>query len=315
MNFFWVNVGFSYDEVVKSNFLWAPMYAEKPVDSEDVAKGTKRRYLDHWTNVGTVRAGDIIFGNLDRKIVFVAVAMTDALPAPRPSTRAFDQWGRLGNKVPIEIFSLPTPIVVDGEVQDLFEARYNAQSKPKVFKANGHLFQGYMASIPDAAGVEILRLAGDSEIDAVEASDRLRGKTIGPKSPLQKPLGSTTKQAIRDARVGQGYFRQELLKLWPACPVTGVSNPSLLLASHVKPWAKSSDGERLDPFNGFLFAPHIDKLFDRGLIGFTDAGAIIINRLLSSSDRVALGIHTGIKISIHGSHKKYLAEHRKLYSL
>ena len=237
VRFFWVNVGQSYDEVVQNKFLWAPQFSEHPIDSTNLAKGTRTRYHDYWTNVSDVKAGDIIFGNVDRKIMFVAVASGDVIAALRPSTRAFSQWGNMGFSVPINIFPLAAPLAVDGEVKEAFDHRYNELSKPRIFKRNGDVFQGYMAAIPDAAGVEILQLVGDVEADAIEASDGLRSPGQRKQQKHRKPVGTTTKQAIRDARVGQGYFRQELLKMWKGCALTGVKNPNLLLASHSKPCA------------------------------------------------------------------------------
>ncbi|HHQ4534960.1 HNH endonuclease [Aeromonas veronii] len=64
-------------------------------------------------------------------------------------------------------------------------------------------------------------------------------------------------------------------KVEPACRVTGVSNKVLLIASHIKPWCKCDNIERLDGNNGLLLSPHIDKLFDRGWITFTDAGDLL----------------------------------------
>ncbi|WP_439840223.1 HNH endonuclease [Aeromonas veronii] len=44
----------------------------------------------------------------------------------------------------------------------------------------------------------------------------------------------------------------------------------------MKPWSKcANNAERLDGNNGLLLSPHIDKLFDRGWITFTDAGALL----------------------------------------
>ncbi|MFX7756070.1 HNH endonuclease signature motif containing protein, partial [Acinetobacter baumannii] len=77
----------------------------------------------------------------------------------------------------------------------------------------------------------------------------------------RRSASPTTKQALREARIGQGRFRRDLRTLWQRCPITGITNPDLLIASHVKPWAISSDEEKLDPYNGFLFAVHIDRLF------------------------------------------------------
>jgi putative restriction endonuclease len=57
-------------------------------------------------------------------------------------------------------------------------------------------------------------------------------------------------------RIGQDLFREALMELWEGrCALSGAKlPPALLRASHAKPWALSSDDERLDPFNGLLLA-------------------------------------------------------------
>ncbi|WP_371121728.1 hypothetical protein [Paenibacillus sp. OK060] len=40
---------------------------------------------------------------------------------------------------------------------------------------------------------------------------------------------------------------------------------SFLRPSHGKPW-RNSDNERLDKYNGFLFCPAHDSLYDKGYI-------------------------------------------------
>lgn len=114
-------------------------------------------------------------------------------------------------------------------------------------------------------------------------------------------------------RVGQDVFREALLALWQGrCAVTGIPFPSeLLRASHAKPWAKSSDAERLDPFNGLLLATHLDALFDSGLIGFDELGQLIASPQLDPVVRSYFGIQEGSRLrSIAPGHLPYLAWHR-----
>lgn len=75
---------------------------------------------------------------------------------------------------------------------------------------------------------------------------------------------------IRRARVGQGKYREALLEECSYCPVTMVNDERLLIASHIKPWAVSTDKEKLDPKNGYMLTPLYDKLFDKGFITFTE---------------------------------------------
>jgi HNH endonuclease len=40
---------------------------------------------------------------------------------------------------------------------------------------------------------------------------------------------------------------------WGArCPITGITDPALLRASHIVPWAECGDAQRLDVHNGLL---------------------------------------------------------------
>jgi len=55
-----------------------------------------------------------------------------------------------------------------------------------------------------------------------------------------------------------------------------VHNLAFLVASHIKPWRVSTNEERLSGSNGLLLSPHVDKLFDRGWISFSDEGEILI---------------------------------------
>jgi len=121
----------------------------------------------------------------------------------------------------------------------------------------------------------------------------------------------TEKDAMRKARIGQGQFRKELINYWSACAITGCKAPGLLRASHIKPWAKSEDIERLDLYNGLLLSPTLDACFDSGFISFNDSGDIIASDNLSANDMTALGIHKKMKLAnIEAQHCKYLAYHR-----
>jgi len=93
-------------------------------------------------------------------------------------------------------------------------------------------------------------------------------------------LSSTEKVALIVARRGQGVFRENVLRVEPRCRVTGVTDADHLRASHIKPWRDCSNGERLSENNGLMLAPHVDHLFDRGYISFTDAGELLVSKFL-----------------------------------
>ncbi len=71
---------------------------------------------------------------------------------------------------------------------------------------------------------------------------------------------------IVKVRKNQSAFRTMVLSSYEAtCAITGISQPELLVASHIVPWRVDSK-LRLDPRNGICLNPLHDKAFDAGLI-------------------------------------------------
>lgn len=60
--------------------------------------------------------------------------------------------------------------------------------------------------------------------------------------------------------------------------------PALLVASHIKPWAASTNRERISDDNGFILRSTYDKLFDRGYISFQDDGRLLISNMISNDN-------------------------------
>jgi predicted restriction endonuclease len=151
------------------------------------------------------------------------------------------------------------------------------------------------------------RHAGDDTLDEVEAARLVERAARG------RRLSETEKKALILSRRGQGQFRDDLLKLWRRrCAITGCRDTRLLRASHLKPWKRSTNPQRLDPFNGLLLAPQLDAALDRGLITFTDSGRIQLSATVSSADYRCLGIRRAMKLShIDHRHQAYLQFHRR----
>lgn len=119
------------------------------------------------------------------------------------------------------------------------------------------------------------------------------------------------KKAVINTRVNQGIFRDLLLKKYKKCCLCDVQNHTLLIASHIKPWAESKPKEKLDVDNGFLMCPNHDKLFDKGYITFDNGGKIIISDRLTENDRAFLNVDNRMHIDLTESNKKYLKFHRE----
>lgn len=299
MDFFWVNLGTSYKEVAVNKFLWAPAYV--------IGKNGKKKTNAGWDQVQEVKAGDVIFCHLSGNIIYVAVALKDAYPAKRPETGTYDQWNDDGFRIDVDLIEITTPVSVAGFKPTLI-AIHNQNCLPALFTKTGGTAQQYMVRLPPGAGSLILSYLGDVEIKVSEQSSK--------KQKGRKLSQGSNRETIVQARVGQGQFREDVLFIWKnTCPVTGLSKPELLVASHILPWSLSDETQKIDPNNGFPFSPAVDKLFDKGYISFNDNGHLLFKKsAIDSQDLKILGLLPNTKISgLNEQQIAYLAEHRKLF--
>lgn len=114
-------------------------------------------------------------------------------------------------------------------------------------------------------------------------------------------------------RIGQEIFRARLMDYWRGrCPVTGISDPALLRASHIIPWSEcENDAERLDVHNGLLLSALWDAAFDRALVTFDDEGKPELSPALGEAARTELRWHW--PISLTDQHRQRLARHRERF--
>lgn len=130
--------------------------------------------------------------------------------------------------------------------------------------------------------------------------------------PEYAALRDTERTAIVNARIGQGEFRDKLMRYWEeACAVTGCG--LLVKASHIKPWSCANNEERLDVFNGLLLVPNLDSAFDAGIISFDHNGKILISSRLDNSDLNKFGIYPDLNLrkTPSGRQIEYLEYHRQ----
>lgn len=180
--------------------------------------------------------------------------------------------------------------------------------------------------LPNISYLSILKLK-DENTDKIIFYARLfvdyKPDIIKYESPLISSLvaeinGSNRKQSEKDrliqARIGQGEYRMKLIEECQFCPFTMVNDERLLIASHIKPWAKSNDKEKIDPKNGFALTPTYDKLFDGGFISFTDDKKLIVSPWISPMNQKRLEIYNGKlieKLQLDDERRFYLEYHRK----
>lgn len=128
----------------------------------------------------------------------------------------------------------------------------------------------------------------------------------------QLQVNGEEKHVLTKIRVNQSIFRELLLKKYSHCCLCNVDNQDLLIASHIKPWAKSSSKEKLDVNNGLLLCPNHDKLFDKGYITFDDNGNIHISDRLSDNNLTYMNITNTMHINLTEENRKYMEYHRNM---
>jgi predicted restriction endonuclease len=169
--------------------------------------------------------------------------------------------------------------------------------------------QVYLTAISNDLGSLLLHLLGDielswpitdlSELDFDEDEQELR---------LDDSLKATEKVSLVLARRGQGTFRERVRFFEGSCRVTGVDVPSLLVASHIKPWKSSNNEERLSGHNGLFLSPHVDKLFDSGFISFENSGSMMISPMLDLEVLNKWAINSKVPVRRFGDEQAFFLE-------
>ena len=117
-----------------------------------------------------------------------------------------------------------------------------------------------------------------------------------------KTISETERTALVKSRVGQGIFKQSLIKKHDGkCIVTGIDLSKLLIGSHIKPWVNSNNEERLSSENGLLLSANFDKLFDSGLITFKNDGTLVFSSFINEQNKTKLGLNNQIKVDLKAS--------------
>lgn len=114
----------------------------------------------------------------------------------------------------------------------------------------------------------------DSQAIAVEAEQVYQALVVDKtnKQPKEQdlvlPPGETESVANVKVRRVQSFFRRAVMVSYQnKCALSDVTQPELLVASHIIPW-RSDESRRADPTNGILLNSFYDKAFDSGFITF-----------------------------------------------
>jgi putative restriction endonuclease len=92
------------------------------------------------------------------------------------------------------------------------------------------------------------------------------------------------KERFIKTRVNQNFFRKAVMTNYDSkCAVTGISEPILLIASHIIPWSVD-EKNRLNPHNGICLNALHDKAFDKGLITVSKDYKIVISQRIKNQN-------------------------------
>lgn len=245
-----------------------------------------------------------------------------ASPSPKPLEfgNVGDYWANEGWLVKVGFIQAPKMLCPRDQIARIGPLLPRRHSP---IQSNGNGNQGcYLAAIPEVLGHLLLAL--------IDADDRLPARPyLAVHEPAPEPevladlrilensrdIPETQKLQLAKARIGQGLFRRRVILLDPACRVTGVSDPRVLVASHIKAWKDASNAERISGFNGILLSPHVDALFDGHLITFEDDGRMHVHASLPEDvlDRWSINPSRRVEAFRPGQ-SDYLAHHRAVFA-
>lgn len=303
MSFWWVNHKQTFRVEFEEGYIWSP---------QENKNGSRN---ESYLNLTKTAVGDTVFSYASGKIQAVGRVIEPWKQKQRPELfgTTGDQWNQKGWLVPIKWTALAMPFSPKSHLKEIVPLLPNKHA-PIQHNGNGNQVV-YLAGISEMLGNKLLALINASNEGISEQladSDLVVDDKELLLQVLNKEITVTQKQQLVQARIGQGLFRQNVERIESACRITGVKDKRVLIASHIKPWKVSTNIERLDGHNGLLLSPHIDKLFDKGWISFTEKGVLLVSsqNITSILEKWHITPHQTVG-RFTEKQKRYLEHHQK----
>ncbi|CAK2108184.1 putative restriction endonuclease [Vibrio crassostreae] len=304
MKYWWVSQNSTFKQESSGGYLWSPKVNKN---------GSASQFYDNMTRVSV---GDIVLSFESSRISAISVITRTAYSAHKPDEfgAAGNAWSDEGWKVDLDYHFL-TNRVRPADYMDYIEPLLPSKYSP--LQPNGRGNQAYLFELSEELFTELSRLINDGIIEEVISTNALQALVDSKESDIEadllndSTLGETTIQQLVKSRRGQGIFRSRVEQIETCCRITGVSNRRHLIASHIKPWRASSNDERLDGNNGLMLAPHIDHLFDKGFISFSDKGDVLISTAVESELIKSWALCCDNVGAFNRQQKIYLGYHRE----
>ena len=126
------------------------------------------------------------------------------------------------------------------------------------------------------------------------------------------PAGKERERLVK-VRVNQQFFRKSIMAAYNnTCCITGLCEPSLLVAGHIKPWAED-EANRMNPCNGLALNALHDRAVELGLFTIRPADYVIeVAPALLASKRPDAAAAAGLLGRFHGQGLRLPAKPRFL---
>ena len=271
-----------------------------------------------------IEPGDVIFSFVNSHIVSIALATAKAVTQPKPDFGGAGlNWQNEGWHVDVVYSDLPNPIRPKDYIDQIAS---NLDQKYSPLNSSGNGTQAYffpvgvglltgLVKILDGQFENALKILLEENEEPEFSPSFDNPAAVEEETKIQQRLdiGATQRTQLVFARRGQGIFRTNVRLVEKSCRVTGLAESRHLVASHIKPWRDSSDLEKLDGYNGLLLSPHIDHLFDKGFISFTDRGTLLTSRHLREQVLTKWHVEKAQEVGQFSSaQSSYLAYHRDI---
>lgn len=286
--YWWVNHNQTVRQEISGQYLWSPKTESNGARSE------------FYNNMRRATPGDLILSYAGQAISYVGRVAEFAFTAPKPS-----EFGSTGSYWNDEGWLLPVfwtplepqvhPKMLVDRLGPLLPTRYSPFN-PTTGSGNQ---KAYLAAIDESAfEIIVNETSFDRSSLARGGANSLTYKVVTEllEDAIERQilddlvLEDTVKESVVRSRRGQGIFRSNVSAIDPSCRLTGITNPVLLIASHIKPWRVcDTSQERLTGMNGLMLTPDADLLFDRGFISFKDDGEVLVSPRVESTDLQRLG--------------------------
>ena len=294
MKYWWVNHKRTYRQEIAGSYLWCP---------KRNLNGARNQSYE---NIKFAEPGDVVISYADTEIKAIGIVKANYIDHDRPIEFGSqgESWDKDGMLLSVKFVSLSDPIRPKQFLTELMPIL------PKRYSPINRLGNGSQPFYLTQISGEVYNLV-KTKIGLTNVIEEIENDIEETEIDLSPIISITEKEDLRKSRIGQGRFRDLVIKINKRCIVTGASDVSLLIASHIKPWSKSTNEERLDGNNGLLLSPQYDKLFDKGLMTFDDKGKLIISVFLQQDIVHQWSIPVGKMCgSFTGRQKLYLEFHR-----